>query len=311
MGDAIMVDGRPADQARADETVINEEMADALDVGVGDHIAVTPLTAAQLADLEAGADVHAAGTPSSVQVVGIVRAPIDVLAARGQAQGHDNSTLRLTPAWYRQNGPDLASYGMMLGIELADGPDGVDAVTEAIDARYGERGIVVPGTEFDLGVTDEMRRGIEDRLRAEGRAQLAFAAVAALVAVVIFGQTLARQIAAESSDAVALSALGMTRADRAVAAILRTVSIAAGGALLAVALAIGLSRFLPRGAGARVQRHPGIAVDGWILVLGALAVVVMVLLLAAVSAWRIGSQRVPRRRGESRWPIASRPPGWE
>ena len=156
----------------------------------------------------------------------------------------------------------------------------------------------LPGVEFDLGVTDEMQRAVEDRLRAEGRAQLAFAAVAALVAVVIFGQTLARQIATESSDVEALAALGLTRGDRTLAAILRSASVALGGAVLAVALAVGLSGFLPRGVGGRVQRHSGMAVDSWVLGLGFLAVGGVVLVLAAVSAWRVGAMRhrSPSRR---------------
>ena len=298
VGDPIVLAGRQADPARPDETEINEEMAEALAVWVGDTITVTPLTTAQLGELEAGVELDAAGTPTEVRVVGVTRAPIDVLPPRGQQQGYDNATFRLMPAWYRQHGPDLAAYGVMLGIDLAEGPGAIDGVAEALAAEYGERSLVVPGVEFDLGVTDEMQRAVEDRLRAEGRAQLAFAAVAALVAVVIFGQTLARQIATESSDVEALAALGLTRGDRTLAAILRSASVALGGGLLAVALAVGLSGFLPRGVGGRVQRHSGLAVDGWVLGLGFLAVGGVVLALAAVSAWRVGAvrHRSPSRR---------------
>ena len=212
-GEPILVAGRSADSTRPDETVINEEMADSLDVAVGDLLTVTPLTTAQLGELEAGVEVRAAGAPAEVRVVGVTRAPSDVLGSRGEQQAQDNASLQLTPGWYRQNGPDLASYGVMLGIDLRDGSAGFDAVTAALAARFGERALVVPGTEFDQGIDDELRRGVEDRLRAEGRAQVAFAAVAALIAVLIFGQTLARQIAAESSDSEALSALGLTRGD--------------------------------------------------------------------------------------------------
>ena len=185
--------------------------------GWGDTITVTPLTTAQLGELEAGVELDAAGTPTEVRVVGVTRAPIDVLPREDSSRATTTATFRLMPAWYRQHGPDLAAYGVMLGIDLAEGPGAIDDVAEALAAEYGERSLVVPGVEFDLGVTDEMQRAVEDRLRAEGRAQLAFAAVAALVAVVIFGQTLARQIATESSDVEALAALGLTRGDRTLA----------------------------------------------------------------------------------------------
>ena len=80
MGDPIVLAGRQADPARPDETEINEEMAEALGVWVGDTITVTPLTTAQLGELEAGVELDAAGTPAEVRVVGVTRAPIDVLA---------------------------------------------------------------------------------------------------------------------------------------------------------------------------------------------------------------------------------------
>jgi hypothetical protein len=84
VGDPIVVAGRQADPERPDETEINEEMAQALAVGVGDTITVTPLTTAQLGELEAGVELDAAGTPAEVRVVGVTRGPIDVLPPRRQ-----------------------------------------------------------------------------------------------------------------------------------------------------------------------------------------------------------------------------------
>jgi ABC-type lipoprotein release transport system permease subunit len=71
LGDPIVVAGRSADTTRADETMIDEDLAASLGVSVGDVLTVTPVTTDQLDAVEAGATVRASGTPTQVRVVGM------------------------------------------------------------------------------------------------------------------------------------------------------------------------------------------------------------------------------------------------
>ena len=291
VGSPIVVEGRLADPRRADETSVNEAMARSLGVGVGSVLTVRPLLASQLDEIELDTFTGAGGSPSELRVVGVTRAPGDLPVARGTQQAFDNSTFSLGPAWYEANGSDLATYGVSMGIELHR-PDDIGVLGDALAARHGDQALVMGGEEFELGVGDGIRASVESRLRAEGRAQLLFAAVAALIATLILGQTLVRQLGAEATDTPALEALGLTRGDRARAAVLRSFTIAAGAAVTAAVVAIGLSAFLPRGMGARVRPPEGVYLDPWVVVLGALAVAAVVLAVATVGVWRAG---VPRR----------------
>jgi hypothetical protein len=85
-----------------------------------------------------------------------------------------------------------------------------------------------------------------------------------------------------------LRALGMTRGQLVGVALIRAAVIGAGGAMVALAIAILLSPLAPIGLARRAELHPGTAVDLAVLVPGALAVVALVAACAAVAAWRAG-----------------------
>ena len=74
-----MVEGRPADQSRADEIVVNEAMRDALHAEIGDHFSLVSLTPEQArTSEEEGHFPSPAGPTQEVTLVGVVRAAQDV-----------------------------------------------------------------------------------------------------------------------------------------------------------------------------------------------------------------------------------------
>ena len=114
---------------------------------------------------------------------------------------------------------------------------------------------------------------------------------------------MARQSFLDSVDYPALNALGFTRRQLFESAMLRAALVAVLGGLLAVVLAIALSPLTPIGAARTAEPDPGLRVDGFVLGVGVVAVVLAVLALAAIPAWRTRA----RVRCSSGTPESTRP----
>ena len=128
------------------------------------------------------------------------------------------------------------------------------------------------------------------------------AGLLAVVAVLVLGQLLARQIALDATDYPVLHALGMTRRQLTGLIVARCTAIGAAGAVLAVAVAIALSPFTPIGVARTAEPHPGFAVDVPVLVIAAAGTIALVVLLALWPAWRTagGGHGRTERRGRTR-----------
>ena len=128
--------------------------------------------------------------------------------------------------------------------------------------------------------------GLRRAIRLESGALLTFAALAAVAALLLVGQTLGRQIFLESVEDPTLRALGMTRGELVGVALVRAALIGVAGAAVAVAAAVSLSPLTPIGLARRAELHPGLSADLAVLAPGALAVVTLVAVCAAMPAWR-------------------------
>jgi hypothetical protein len=84
-----------------------------------------------------------------------------------------------------------------------------------------------------------------------------------VVAVLVLGQLLARQIALDASDYPVLHSLGMTRRQLAGLAVARCTAIGAAGAALAVGVAIALSPLTPIGLARTAEPAPGSRTTRW------------------------------------------------
>jgi hypothetical protein len=289
-GRPIVVAGRLADERRADEAVVDEELATRRHLGVGSRWRVGAYTAGQLEQAAGETSTPPAGPVVDLRVVGIVRHPFDLLPA---VTGQDNlyvnrGDLFLTPAYWQRHGPDLAGYGVVMVVALDRGPADLARLTADVRRLFGPGARVQP-VRPDEGVTGATLGtipGLRRAIRLEAGALLAFAALAAIAALLLAGQSLGRQVFLESVDYPTLRAVGMARGQLVAVALVRAAVIGVGGAAVALAVAVALSPLTPIGLARRAELDPGVSVDWTVLAPGGLAVAVLVATCAGVAAWR-------------------------
>jgi ABC-type antimicrobial peptide transport system permease subunit len=114
-----------------------------------------------------------------------------------------------------------------------------------------------------------------------------FGALIALAALLMLGQTLVRRTLLGSTDAPILRALGMTHRQFVWSALAPAGVVAIVASAMGVAGAVALSPLLPLGEVGVYEPRPGVAIDGMVLVVGAVAIVAGVLACVGVPAWRM------------------------
>ena len=289
-GRPIVVAGRLPDERRAEEAVVDEELAARRHLRVGSVWRVGAYTMAQFEQAGGETSTLPAGPTVGLRIVGIVRHPVDL---RPPVTAQDNlyinhGDLYLTPAYWHHYGPDLAGYGVFIGVALQHGEADLPRFTADVRRLLGQEALVGgvdPGRSLTAsggGAVPGLRRAI----RLESGALLTFAALAAVAALLLVGQNLGRQIFLESVEDPTLRALGMTRGELVGVALVRAALIGVAGAAVAVAAAVSLSPLTPIGLARRAELHPGLSADLAVLAPGALAVVTLVAVCAAMPAWR-------------------------
>jgi hypothetical protein len=114
----------------------------------------------------------------------------------------------------------------------------------------------------------------------------AAAGLLALAAVAIFGQALARELLARGGDFPTLRALDMSRAALTAVSIGTAVLVGAGGAAVAVGVAVLASPLMPLGLARIAEPDPGFATDWPVLGIGAAATLVLVSAVSVLLAHR-------------------------
>ena len=153
------------------------------------------------------------GRLDRLRVVGVVRGPADLLPPRTSqfALYSDEPDMLLPPAWYRANGPDVGSYGIVMVADLEPGVT-LEDLSVAVADRFGERAFVFPA-EDEVGIPTDVRRAVDRQIGSEGRAVLVFALAVAIVATLLFALAMSRQLAAEGADRRLLRSLGVRRSE--------------------------------------------------------------------------------------------------
>jgi hypothetical protein len=263
--------GRLPDPARADEAVADFTMPGAR---IGQRVRV-PLVAS------AGGDTHTpdlSGAPvwTTFTVVGIVAAPAQFppFASNSYFNGPN---YYLTPAFYRAHQTSVAAYEFSL-VRLRPGASGAAAQRQIEPFTHGR-----PVSEHELAGQD---RDVNRSTHLVAVALWLLAVLLMVVAVLVLGQLLARQIALDASDYPVLYALGMTRRQLAGLAVLRGTAIGAAGAVLSVAVAIALSPLTPIGLARTAEPHPGVACDARVLAIAVAGTTVIAAILTLRPAWR-------------------------
>jgi hypothetical protein len=198
----------------------------------------------------------------------------------GEFQG--SADVYISPALDRRLQSGAGTIPALL-VRLRHGSDDYPAFSKEVVARTPDA--------FVFGAFDEAPF-VHRQTHVLALALWVFAALGALVTLLIAAQVLARQAFLDGVEVPTLRALGMTRGQVFGVSLLRFAITGVVGAAGAVAVAVALSPLTPIGSLARLaEPHPGIAFNATILLLGAPAVVVAVILVAAIPAWRAANVR--------------------
>lgn len=284
---ARILEGRAADPKSTTEITINESIARQQHLHVGDTLALSSFTPAQIDAQRTGTatDIPEPGGPAvRLRVVGISRLPSDL-----GLDGTHGGILLLTPGFGRRYASQIGSYGGdLLAVRLRHGGADFDRFARRATRFFGEAPAfaVQPSGQGDGGVrqsTDVLALGVA-----------IFAGVAALAGLTALGLVLRRRIDVDAGDQEVLRSLGLTRARRALAVGVPAVPVTLVGAALGVLGAWLASPVLPMGLARKAEPHPGMHFDGLVLGVGFLAVVGVLLAITGLVAWR--AARVLRDR---------------
>jgi ABC-type lipoprotein release transport system permease subunit len=286
--DALMVEGRRADQSRADELVVNEAMRDALHAEIGDRFSLVSLTPEQAQAAEADGHLPSpAGPTQEVTLVGVARAAEDVSDA-------PEPLAYVTTAYYERHGRAIfRSEGVGLRVDEDHRP----GIEDRVRSVFGE--------DAEIEAPDDLASRIEDGLAVEVNGLRAFSLAAVVAGLVALGQALARQAGIMAEQHPTRRAMGMTSRQLIASAVTVALPVAAGGALLAVAGAVAGGPLTISGLARQAEPDPGPWFDAAILVPGAIVDALVVVTLAAATAALAGA----RRPADQRVARARRPRG--
>lgn len=184
-----------------------------------------------------------------------------------------------SPAFDRTVLPKVA-VGYVYLVRLRHGAADLPAFDQAVTAH---------GAEADN--EDEAVASVAASIHPQAVGWWLLAALATLVGLAVVGQALFRQSAAEDEDVAVLGALGADRRQLLLAGTVRHAAVGVVGAAGAVLLAYLLSPIAPLGEARVAEPDGGLRFDPLVLLLGALAVGVVVVVLGLWPAWR--SARAP------------------
>jgi hypothetical protein len=283
--------GRLPDPRRANELVMSAEAAQLLELHVGETVTVGAFTLAQFTSPTFGRSRPRPHVQLDMKLVGtgefntavveddIERAPTYLL---------------YTPAFSRSIA-QCCSYGAITDVQVEANAD-ITSVEAAIEQTFPR------GASFFIHETAVNEVKAERAIKPESIALGVFGAIAALAALLIAGQAIGRQLRLDENELHALRALGAGPAVTSSDGLLGVFASVVAGALLACAVAIGMSPLWPIGPVRPVYPSRGLAADWTVLAIGASALVVVLSSVSVVLAYR----RAPHRAA-AKAHVASRP----
>lgn len=173
-------------------------------------------------------------------------------------------------------------YGRQVGVRLRPGASITTFLNAASSADPGSMPSVTNLSD-EVAVTQRA-------IRPDAIALAAFAALAGLIALVIIGQLLARQLILDAAEFPILRALGMTRGQLACLSLARLAVVTVAGAVIAVAVTAAASPLMPIGPARLAEPHPGVEVNLAVLAAGFAAIAVLPLAVLVPVAWRAAAR---------------------
>jgi hypothetical protein len=223
----------------------------------------------------------------TLKLVGIIEASQQVVQDDDAALGDQLAVI--SPALTRRLATCCAYY-TYVALQIDDAARHLGAVSAAVEKIVPSTSLA--GSGSGGGQTDAAAVAEAERVsRPEAVAFGMFGLIAALAALLICGQVIARLVRRNAEDGEVLRALGagplMTTSDGLIGILVALVS----GVVLAMAVAVGLSPLAPIGAVRPVYPDPGVAFDWTVLGSGAALLVVVLGATAVVMAYRVSPHR--------------------
>lgn len=267
-----LVAGRMPNQADASEVLASSNFAP-YGVHVGSSLHLRLAAPSQRAAVLNNTNLTPSGPVVNVRVVGLTVSEFEFPGT--QAASFDLWATKRFAQTYNPRTVTLYEYYFNLRHGVAELPKFEAAARKrgalAVDDMYAEGNIIATS------------------IAPQAVGWWILAGLSALVGIVVLGQALFRQAVLEAEDFPALGALGANRRQLLSFTMARTLAVAAAGAVVAVALALLVSRFTPVGEARLADPNPGFSFDPLLLLGGAAAAVAFVLVLGiwpAVTAQR-------------------------
>lgn len=274
----VVLQGRLADPARADEVVVTSQVPDSYGLDVGDSLTLHLMTPQQADDPDFFFSGAAApgGPQARARIVGVVRSPWfhDDLDSKG-------SIIPSAALVTHHRANFLGARESFAFVNALVRLDGGEAALPAFRRNLTE---ATGRSDIDVWNNADLLRHQQKVDSFEATCLLAFGLAALAAAIVLVGQALARHAEAVVADLRVLQALGMGRGQSAAAAAAGPALAGLIGATLAVAGALAASGWMPIGSASAVEPAPGVDADRVVLGGGWLVVVVLVTTAAVVAA---------------------------
>jgi ABC-type lipoprotein release transport system permease subunit len=299
------VEGRAPDPERANEVAVGFDFAESKGLHVGSTLLLArPADRSAVEECDGNPVCTAFGEVSKrileavpggrATVVGIEASPGEFPP---QAGGEGAPPVYLTPALERavRGRPGTETVGGdVVMVRLERGGADRAAFLRGLEERSG-------GRPVRFVAQRDQAANVQRSMHLQAVALWLLAALVAVVALLVLGQVLGRNAFLESTDYSTLGSLGMSRRQRFALGLVRAFVIGAAGGTLAIGVAVLASPLTPTGLAGIAEPNPGVRVDAAAVAVGVLGTIVLVMLLAAVPAWRASlgpeaSKGTPRRR---------------
>jgi FtsX-like permease family len=275
----VVLEGRLPDPERDDEVVVTADYQEGYGKGVGDPVTLQLYNPEQIDEAASGIGFPVPEGPEiAATIVGVVRSP-------WFGDSADTPLGRVIPSvglFTRHEENLLGSKGVVYSnalVRLTGGASAIPAFREHLAEVSGRRDIEF----FDLAA---MAGHVTEVTGFEADSLLAFALAAAVAAVFLIGQSVARLSAGSTGDLQVLRAFGMPPGQVRTGVAVGPTLAAVVGAVVGAGASVALSSRFPIGTAAPFEPDPGTEVDVLVLLVGLLAIPLLVGSGALLAAWR-------------------------
>ena len=256
-----------------DEIALTPGLAGLFGVGLGGTVTYQFLN---------GADQFPVSTGySTYRVVGIVEIPPALVDQFDQTQGAVLPPAATVAAEAQHQNVVAFSW---VGMRLVKGSAGIPSLQSSLGRVAAKLG--GPGSSFDIRRLDTVHQQVQDAIRPQAVAWPCSEHSSRSAMLILVGQGLRQLLDRSAAQLELLGALGMTRAEVALAGGLEGAVAVIVGVALAVAGAVAFSPLAPVGPVRQFDPARGVQFDVTVLLGGGLLLLLLLLGLVALLAWR-------------------------